>query len=341
MRKTIILSLISLQFLACSNVDDGAEEEVVLGDYQNGILITNEGNYGSPNASVSFLDSALSSIENQLFQSNNEAESLGDVLQSIAFHENLAFLVLNNSNKVEVVNRYTFERVATLTQGLEQPRYAAVSDGKLFVTNALSDKVTYYDVTSFGYLGEIALEQDIEQVIALGHQVFVQQSYFGNGNSLAVINSETADVQTTITLQNAFDSMVSDGQNIYALCNPENDAKLLVVNADDLSVSRTLDLGDVQNAVKIREDNGNVYFVESNKVYRFEPTSDGFDNHPLFEVTDNSWSTFYGFSVIDDRVYSGDAQGFTQNGTVQVFDLTGSLLGTFVAGVGVNGFYKN
>ena len=37
-------------------------------------------------------------------------EDLGNVVQSIGFTENEAFIVANVSNKINVVNRYTFEK---------------------------------------------------------------------------------------------------------------------------------------------------------------------------------------------------------------------------------------
>ncbi|UHO39283.1 hypothetical protein H5J24_03945 [Chryseobacterium capnotolerans] len=58
---------------------------------------------------------------------------------------------------------------------------------------------------------------------------------------------------------------------------------------------------------------------------------------PLATATGN----VYGFDVIDGKIFAAEAN-FTTDGKVNVYDaLSGTLLKTFTAGVGTNGFYKN
>jgi hypothetical protein len=43
---------------------------------------------------------------------------LGDTGQDVGLYNDLAFVVLNYSNKIEVINRYTMVHVATIDSGL-------------------------------------------------------------------------------------------------------------------------------------------------------------------------------------------------------------------------------
>jgi hypothetical protein len=48
-------------------------------------------------------------------------KTLGDTGQDVGLYNDLAFVVLNYSNKIEVINRYTMAHVATIDSGLSNP----------------------------------------------------------------------------------------------------------------------------------------------------------------------------------------------------------------------------
>ena len=61
--------------------------------------------------------------ESDIFAKNNNSEKLGNVLQSISFKGDLAYLVVNKPSKIEIVNRNNFQKTGTITTNLDQPRY--------------------------------------------------------------------------------------------------------------------------------------------------------------------------------------------------------------------------
>jgi hypothetical protein len=48
-------------------------------------------------------------------------KTLGDTGQDVGLYNDLAFVVLNYSNKIKVINRYTMAHVATIDSGLSNP----------------------------------------------------------------------------------------------------------------------------------------------------------------------------------------------------------------------------
>ncbi|WP_413999076.1 hypothetical protein ACMDB5_00440 [Flavobacterium sp. W1B] len=88
-------------------------------------------------------------------------------------------------------------------------------------------------------------------------------------------------------------------------------------------------------------DGDKIYYTKGTGVYAMALNATTFSETPLFSVTDNSWSTFYGFGVINDKIYSGDANGFTAGGIVKILSTTGAELKTVTVGKGPNGFYSN
>src|SRR5689334_21519278 len=115
----------SFLFVSCSD-DDSNPAAPASGEYANGVLILNQGNFGAGNSEVSFLSNDMQ-MEHNIFSGVNPDLELGDTGQSIGFHGDLAYIVMNFSEKIEVVNRYTFQHVATISEGFINPRYIAFS----------------------------------------------------------------------------------------------------------------------------------------------------------------------------------------------------------------------
>lgn len=124
------LLLMAVALLACNKKND----EQPLGAYQNGTIVLNEGVFMQNNASLSFIANNFDSVGLDIFKTVNKKQ-LGDVLQSAAQSENDLYLVVNLSNKIEVVERGTMKNFATIN-GLNNPRFMKVANSsKAYVTN--------------------------------------------------------------------------------------------------------------------------------------------------------------------------------------------------------------
>ena len=111
-------------------IDDGGVP--VAGNYENGYFVTNEGNFGTGNGSISFVnDDGV--VENNVFSSVNSF-ALGDVVQSMTIINDNAYILVNGSSKIEVASVDSMFSVATID--VVSPRYMAkVSDSKAYVTD--------------------------------------------------------------------------------------------------------------------------------------------------------------------------------------------------------------
>src|SRR5690349_18079729 len=83
--------------------------------YQSGLFIVNEGSFGTPNGEISFFDRTTKTITNKLFETVNNRPLGGDVVQSMLIYQDKAYIVCNNSNKVEVTDANTFTSSVTIT----------------------------------------------------------------------------------------------------------------------------------------------------------------------------------------------------------------------------------
>ncbi len=315
--------------------------------YNQGFLIANEGNYGESNASVSYFDFGTHQVTNGIYSAVND-EPLGDILQHIGLHNDKAYLVINNSDKVVIVDRTTFQKLATITDGISQPRYVAFADNKYFVTNSASKMITVYDVATNNKVAEIASTGDkiIENIVSIGNKIFVMQAKpWEKGNSIMVIDAVNHTALETITVNDSLQWIYATDDKLYALCSDESPhTDFYEINPDDYSIIRTLSTDTYKAGWKMTISDGVLYFIANeNEVYAMPLEATALPESPVFTVGESSWSTFYGFNVINGILLRGDVKEFMDASEVSAYVTANwSPMGTpMETGMGTNGFYLN
>ena len=333
----------TLLFNISCRSDDPIIEPQPKGAYENGIFMANEGNFGTPTATVSFISNDLSTVENNVFSSNNANAALGDVLQTIGFQGDNAYLVLNNSNKIEVVNRYTFKKVATVSDQVSQPRYIAFANNNYYVTNSSGSSkfVNVYSTTTNAFVKKIDLTNSGERIVEASGKIFVQNASFGSGKKITIINptSNTIESEVIVPAGN-IQKTISTGGSVYTIASTSTDSYIYKLTPTG-AISSTVTLTGIANGKNLESDGAKLFFSSGAKVYSMDLTSTAVPTSPILTLSDNSWSALYGFNVIDGKIYISNANGFTADSTVEIYSTAGTLLKTISAGRGTNGFYKN
>jgi hypothetical protein len=337
---------LSLLFnISCRN-DDPFEDELPKGDYENGIIISNEGGFTTPTASATFLSNDLSTQTDNIFGKNNNEEKLGNVFQTIGFKGDLAYLVMNIPNKVEIVNRYTFKKISAITSNLESPRYIAFTGTNTYITNNnFGDvkKVNIYD-TSNNFVKSIAFDRYAEKITASNGFIYVQtdgSKYDANynelptGHTISRINPATNTTDKIITLDDnlIIKDMISDGQFVYVLTSDTTKSNIYKITSST-GIAQQIPLTTAPDAAKLAIDQTKLYYITTSKKI-FNLT--GNTSTELFTATANN---LYGFNVIDGSFFIADPT-FSGDSKVRIYNLTGNLVKTLTTGIGTNGFYKN
>lgn len=337
--------------VACS--DDDFVEVTKAEAYENGILIANEGGYSTPTSEVSFVSSDLGIFDNKIYGKNNNSEVLGNVLQSIGFNGENAYLVSNVPNKIDIVNRYNFKKQGTVTANLNSPRYIAFSGSQYFVTNNnFFDvmKLNIYNTANNSFVTSISFPRAAEKVVEAGGRIVVQTDgvtyqtappygELATGYSLTIVNPSTNTVASTITLPSngIIRDLISYNGSAYVLASGSTASYIYKINPTNGTFTTTT-LAGLAQAQKLRIDANKFYFNDSsNKIFSMDMNSTTVPTTPI--VT--SPGTLYGFNVIDGRIFASDAS-FTGDSKVYIYNANnGSQLKTLNTGIGTNGFYKN
>ncbi|WP_166921908.1 YncE family protein [Flavobacterium poyangense] len=353
LNKLFLAVIISSAFFAsCSSDDDDNTTQEPRGNYEGGLFIVNEGNFGKNNGSISYLSNDLK-IENNVFSLVNAGKKVGDTPQCIGFNGDFAYIVVNVSNTVEVVNRYTFKSIATITADLKNPRYIAFANGKGYVTNwgdgasATDDYVAILDPATNKITSKIPVVEGPEKIIANEGKLYVaHKGGWNQGNSLSVINTTTNTVATNFVVGDVPGSLVKDNTTLYILCNGkpsyadvETPGKIVKVSLSTNAVTSTIDFPGKTHPGLLDIENNKLYYTVGSDIYSAATSATTLPTAAAFKAT--KVRNLYGFAVRNNKVYVADAINNQDNGDLYIYSLTGTETNVFSAQISPNGFYFN
>lgn len=334
-----------------------SEDEIFdtpLGAYDDGVLIMNQGGFGNGNASMSYLSDDLATFQNNIFSLVNPSITLGDTAQDLGFYNHLAYIVLNGSNKIEIVHRYTLAHVATISTGLINPRYIVFANGKGYVSNwgnptvTTDDYVAVINLTSNTVSATIPVAEGPERMVVNNNTtVYVAHGGgYGFGNTVSVINA--ANAVTPISVGDVPNSMEIVNNELYVLSGgkpswsgSETAGSLSKINLASNLVTSTINFASATHPMNLVVYNNDWYCTVNSDVLKTPVTATSVSTTPIFTTTAQGVYGVYSFAIKDNRIYVGDAGDYSSNGKVHVYGTTGNLLSSKTVGVIPAGFYFN
>ncbi|MCX6244080.1 MAG: hypothetical protein NTU98_05185 [Bacteroidetes bacterium] len=311
--------------------------------YQNGIFIVNEGNYNWGNASITFINTKDSSVQQDVFNLHN-GRQLGDVAESMQVFADKGFIIVNNSNRMEVVSLQDFSSLKSMT-GFNSPRFMAIVDStKAYVTNLQKD-ISVVDLNTLSIKKSISTSSWTEAIIKYNNYVFV--SAIGNMNDpssqrnakILVIDSKSDQIVDSIKTGKEPIGMVMDKKDkIWVLCTGGYDhyepATLMRIDPVLRIVDKTFTFTGssvTPSRLCINSQKDTLYFL-NNGVCQMPVTSSAIPAQPLIPADSH---LFYGLGIdpVNGTIYVSDAKDYVQNGVAYQYDqVSGKLLRSFTTG---------
>ena len=340
-----VLTAIVAATLVLSSCKKDDDDEVLVWENTGGTFVVNEGAFQSNNGSISYINS-----DNELTESIFEKVNgyvLGDVVQSMTLTDDKAIIVVNGSQKVEIVSLSTFELASTLT--LDYPRYAYdLGDDKAFVSNGSgAGEVKLVDLNSGTVTKSITVGNGPEKMVEIDDYVYVMNTGgYGLDSTISVIDLSSNTVSKTITVGHKPKSAVIDADgDLWVVCSgntvyddswnvvSESNSGLYEIDPSTNTVLTSFDLGvtgDHVSALQISPDGKTLYF--DNGGVRSISTSATSDNS--VSVVEGS---FYGFNVnpTTGNIFTSTFD-FVSASTVSEYSAIGDLKQSWVAGIGTN-----
>ncbi len=339
----LILILLSILFNACS--DEFGEINTGGSQYAegNGVFIINEGNFGSGNGSLSFLDFDSLKILNDIFYSANN-RPLGDVPFSMNFFEDEIWLVVNNSAKIEVIAGNDLSSKAIIS-GFTSPRFLLQIDNEqAYLSDFYSPEIAMINLKTRQTVGKIPIGRSSEQLVLAGGKVFAAfWSNFGfpgiENNMLMVIDPETNSLSDSVFVGKEPNSMVVDAAGkLWVLCSggflAEENPTLRRINPHSLETEIVLTFSDIQTSPSSLCINGtgDTLFYLNQGVYRMPTSGNALPESPFIGQNGRLFYTL-GVDPRTSDILVSDAIDYQQRGMVFHYTSKGELKGTYNAGI--------
>ncbi|MDD4603217.1 MAG: hypothetical protein PHF97_05375 [Bacteroidales bacterium] len=353
-----LISLIALSLFSVSCSKDPIREKAIAPDnpdttqnptsYDEGIFVINEGNYNWGNASITFIDNRTNATVQDLYQIANQ-HNLGDVAESMKICNGFGFIVVNNSNRIEVVNLKNFKSVKSIT-GLQSPRFLELIDStKAYVTNLQKD-ISILNLQSNTITGTIPIYGWTESLIRYDKYMLVTSiGKYSEPSSkrkaqILVIDTQTDKIVDSIqTGKEPIGLVIDKKQKVWVLCSGGFDnfeaPSLMRINPELRMVEKVFTfptITEVPSRLCINNTGDTLYFLKGG-VYQTPVTMTGLPTNPLISADGR---LFYGLAIHPKTgcIYVSDSKDYVQNGTVYQYSPTAKFIKQYTAGRIPGGF---
>jgi YVTN family beta-propeller protein len=349
MRYLPYLFVVFLFLSACSDDDEPGMKS---GEGSEGFFVVNEGSFGAGNASISFYDRSDDAVSNNVFNTTNGIP-LGDQAQSMTVHEGKGYIVVQNSGKLEVVDGDSWEQIATITDGIESPRYfVGANETKGYVSDwgdGFSGSVKVIDLTSNSVTKTIPVGSGPNQMLITGSNLFVTNGGgFGIDSTVAVIDMITDELVENHVLSYNPNSIVMDndgdlwvatsGFTAYdADFNIDVESSLpgkLIQLDQQGEIKRSIDfegIGGPSN-VLITGSGSNLAYLYGGQIYTLSTSA---SEAPQMPINDDF---YYGISwdFVDQQLVGCKAPDFSSPGSIEFISTDGNVLSSYTVGIAPN-----
>jgi len=319
--------------------------------FSEGFFVVNEGNFNWGNASVTYIENSTGTAIQNVFEEVNH-RPLGDVAQSMKIMNNKGFIVMNVSNRVEVVDIKTFKTIKSI-DGFNSPRYIEFVDStKAYVTNLYKD-ISVVDLQTMTITKTIKTPEWTEGMVRYNQYMFVtcigefnEPSSKRKAKLLILDTKEDKIIDSIPTATEPIGIVIDKKLKLWVLCSGGWDGfsapALIRVNPDLRQVEKAFSFptSDVPSRLDINPTKDTIYYLQ-NGIYQMPVTASATPTQPLVFSGNR---LFYGMAIhpVDGTIYATDAIDYVQDGSAFQFSsstgtqmhawLTGRIPGSFCFG---------
>ncbi|HEY0299305.1 MAG TPA: DUF5074 domain-containing protein [Arachidicoccus sp.] len=361
--RYIILIVAALLFMASCRRDVGivsptSTQVVSPGQGYNAsdFYLLNEGNMGSNQASLDYYDNNAGTYTGNIYPTRNPSVTLGlgDVGNDIEIYGNKLYVVVNNSNKVEVLDKYSAKKLGQID--IRNCRNAAFYGGKIYITSYDGFVGVTDTAFNFNESGEVQLQQQIvvgrqpEHLTVVANKLYVANS---GGYSAPLYDSTVSVIDLTT---NKEIKKIKVGINLNDI-QPDNSGNLWVSSRGNYTtVLSSLYVVDTKmdSVIKHLPISVGGFRIFNNKVYLYSVSynlSNGVNTQVSYavidanskEITDTSFikdgtenEIIFPYMIaidsVSENIYVSDAKDYVTPGTLYCFSKNGNLIWKVMTG---------
>lgn len=346
----LFLAAFSAIFFSCSNDDGDYSTDIIV---KNKVIILNQGNYTEQNSSIYVYDEDTRTMTPNAYATANNGTKLGATLMSATFSTNgVGYLLCSNPDKIQIVDILTMKNLtAPVSDKLSNVREIMGVGQYLFVTNAgteynvlpdgsyeyTNSYVSAYSTSGLVHMENVEVGSDAQGMAYLDNRLFV-----GTKDGIVVIIREGSRMK----IENVYQDEEFKGAVKY-LCVIKDKVYASVpgygifeYNPFDGRTTKRFEIPMDSNGYITMNKDGKIYTyatiyntedwsVESSNVYELDPSTGDVQT-----IASGEYLYSVGVSHYTNNVFTSEANGFTTNSTMQIYNPEKGLVGAETAGVG-------
>ncbi|MGA3243071.1 MAG: DUF5074 domain-containing protein [Bacteroidota bacterium] len=311
-----------------------------------GVFVVNEGNYQHGNSTLTvYLPDSNKAYQDVFALANGR--NLGDTGNDIVVYNGKAYIVVNGSQKIEVISLTTYKSVGTIVfPGKRDPyKLVILNDAKAFITNVSDSSITEFNPSTLQIVTDrIKVGLNPMGIAGANGKVYICNSGFGYDSTVTVLNATTGGlIKTVIVGDSPSEIGVTTNNEVIVKCDgksdyvkPANDTpgSISKINADnDVVFSKvTLPLATYGHPGRMTVSSKGVgYFQAQNGVIKFAYTGS------IISVGGTPFSTIIGYGIAyddaTDLLYVTDPRDYIQPGDVYIINTNGATVRQFTGGI--------
>jgi streptogramin lyase len=324
-------------------------------------MVLCEGVYNSGNAELTWYDTAKNEAENGVFLKINGGQ-LGDILHSALKINDELWLIANNSGKIIITDAKTGKTKQRIT-GLSSPRFAALANGKVYVTNLSFDTTATRLTSSQITVINPTTRQTIKTIPTTWCEQIVQtpDGNLWTGAIRFDKKNQNTHIYSINTTTDAITDSISVGRNPYYMvcdkngklwvaCKDYNIAqtgqtpKLYQIDPQTKQILQTIDLPNISpfgstgaQFLTLDAAKENLFYEYQKQIFRKNCT----DNTTVSIVNGSSLQFPYGLGINPKNgdIWLADANTqFNTRGNTSVYTQNGVFIRKITTDIGPNGF---
>jgi hypothetical protein len=348
--RLVLLGILSLFVVFSCKKDDNI---TLTGVWKDCVFVVNEGQYQSGVGTVMAFNRNTKEISGDLFETVN-GRPLGSVVQSMYVKDNLGFIMVGNSLKIEVVTLEDFKSVATIDDSLSMPRYMVIKDNKAYVS-CWQNLINVIDLNNYQVIDSIHVGNGPDEMAISGEFLYVVNSggfltdstvsYFNINNKEIIGRIEVGIRPSGIVKDHAGKLWVlssGNGWNGYP-DGTDTKGKLVCIDPSSNLITVQLDFPETDkhpDQLIISGDGKTLYYAYPDGIYRVSADDPSLATEPFIPSSVMYYAL--GYDPVMNMIYASNPLDYAQNGIIQRFDAySGSAVDSFEGGVIPTFFWFN
>lgn len=341
MKNIIAGLLIGVTIISCKK-----EEVTTNGKYDSGLIILNEGPFGSGSGSVSFWDRATGKTTEDVFEIENSGAKIGNILQSMTRIGDWYYFVVNNANKI-VITDLQFKFKSEIT-GLSLPRYLIYKGNKAYITqwgtDGLSGSLLIVDLNTGQIAKTIPLGKGPEDMLLMDDKLFISLvGGYDRDNRVVIFDIVSETIQKFIEVGDNPAQLAVDGSNMWVLCKGYNDfvtpansttGSLVKMNVQG-TIIESIDLSDFADNLLPTDNAGNYVLTINGQPAVFNSIAKTIQKKAIA-----SYIYKLGYDRSDKRILLLDAGDFASKGKAYITDSAFNFIDTVPTGLVPTAVYE-